>query len=405
MILKAAWVVPVSEPAIPRGFVKAVGDRIAAVGRADALRPDDGPVIDLGDAILAPGLVNPHTHLELTCYAGRIKPGPFWSWLPHMVKLRREPGQVEREQQGVYDGAWQSLRSGVTCVGDISRLNLNWQVLKPIPIRKVCFVELLSLADDQPRNPAELRSAVAEVEEDPLLTVGITPHAPYSVPGEQIRAAVLLADELARPWCTHWVETRAERDFLLGDMGVLPIYIMDLLAQCNVRSPRQPAIDYLEHCCRGARPGLLAHFNYAEAGDAERLAAAGHAVAYCPRAHRYFGHSPHPYREMMSAGVSVVIGTDSAASNESRALLEELRFLRRHIPDAPSAETLLQMVTLDAARALGLHGQIGSLEAGKQADLAAFPCPPGTTDPLATLFDAAPAATQVWVAGQPVLQP
>jgi cytosine/adenosine deaminase-related metal-dependent hydrolase len=287
----------------------------------------------------------------------------------------------------------------VTCVGDISRLNLHWPVLKDIPIRKVCFVELLTLADDPPRNPDELRVAVEQVEEDGLLTAGISPHAPYTVPAEQIRAAIELADRIGRPWCSHWAETREELAFLLGDAQALPGYMRELLAQCGLRSPGLSAIELLEQCSRGLRPGVLAHFNYAQAGDAERLAAAGHVVVYCPRAHQFFGHAPHPYRSLINAGVTVTIGTDSAASNENLALLDELRFLRQQTPDPPSAETLFQMVTLRAARALGLHGQIGSLEPGKQADLVAFPCPPNADDPLETLVERAPQPIGVWVAG------
>lgn len=403
MILKAAWVLPVCAPPVRNGLVKIAAERIVAVGRADALAGDDETVHDLGNVILTPGLVNPHTHLELTCYAGRLDPSPLWSWLPRLVRIRRAPGQVEREQRGVREGAWQSLRAGVTCVGDISRRNVNWPVLKDIPIRKVCFVELLTLADHPPRNPAELRAAVAEVEEDPLLTVGVSPHAPYSVPAEQIRAAILLADELERPWCTHWAESREECAFVRGDENALPGYMRDLLAQWHIESPRRSAVDLLAQCCRGARPGILAHFNYAEPGDAERLAAAGHVVVYCPRAHRFFGHDPHPYREMMAAGVTVVSGTDSAASNQNLALLEELRFLRQHTADPLPAETLLRMATLDAARALGLGGEIGSLEAGKEADLAAFPCAANVRDPVAALIDRAPRPTGVWVAGRQVL--
>lgn len=421
MILKVAWVVPVTAPALRHGFVRIAGERIVAVGTADTPPASSEPVFDLGDVMLTPGLVNPHTHLELTCYAGQLEPAPFWLWLPRLVKLRAMPGQVEREQQGVHEGAWQSLRAGVTCIGDISRRNLHWPVLKRIPVRKVCFVELLTLADDPPRNPAELRAAVAEVDEDPLLTVGVTPHAPYSVPADQIRAALALASELGRPWCTHWAETPAEVAFLRGNTSALPGFVRTLLAQCQVHSPRRSPIELLEYCTdiagivgrvrrpdgqaapARAKPGALAHFNYAEPGDAERLAAAGHVVVYCPRAHRFFGHEPHPYRTMMQIGVTVAIGTDSVASNENLALLEELRFLRRHTPNPPPHDVLLRMVTLDAARALGLHAQIGSLEVGKQADLAAFPCGPDVADPLAALLDSAPAPTGVWVAGQRVV--
>jgi hypothetical protein len=148
----------------PRGYV---GDAVLEMGsfklrfdndrRAVAL--DRADLTDLGQVVLTPGLVNPHTHLELGCYAGRLKPGPFWPWLKQLVELRRAPGQQERERQAAGQGAWASLRAGVTCVGDISRLNVAWHALKEVPIRKVCFVELLTLADGPPRNPQELAAA------------------------------------------------------------------------------------------------------------------------------------------------------------------------------------------------------------------------------------------------------
>lgn len=401
MILRAKWVVPIVGPPIADGVACVEGERITAVGSAgDREALLRGPVCDLGDVILTPGLVNPHTHLELTCYAGQLAPAPLWAWFPPLMKLRQAPGQIERERQGVCDGAWQSLRAGVTCVGDISRRNLNWQVLKPIPIRKVCFAELLTLADDPPRDAAELRAAFDEIEEDALLTAGVTPHAPYTVPPEQIRAAVELATERRRPWCTHWAETREECDFLRGDLAAMPHFMQALLLQCRLDSPRATAIDLLERCAGGLPPGTLAHWNYAAEDDGPRLAASGHAVVYCPRSHAFFGHPPHPYRRFLEAGVRVVLGTDSVASNANLRLLEEVQFVRRHSPAPPPAEVLLRMVTLDAARALGLDRRIGSLEAGKQADLAAFPCPADTSRPLDYLCAAAPAPTAVWVAGQ-----
>lgn len=403
MILKARWVLPVSAPPIREGVVCIVSDRIAAVGPAAALRCRPGSVTDLGQVILTPGLVNPHTHLELTGYAGRLAPQPFWSWLTGLMEFRREPGQTEREQRGVREGAWQSLRAGVTCVGDVSRRNLNWQVLRSIPIRKVCFTELLSIADDPPRDADELRAAVAQVGEDTLLTVGISPHAPYTVPPEHIRAAVGLADELGRPWCMHWAETPQERGFLGGDAGALPAVLRELQAERGLHAPRMEAIELLAQCTRGLRPGALAHCNYLEPDEVERLAALHHTVMYCPRAHRYFGHALHPYRELMHAGVSVAIATDSLASNENLSLLEELRHLRCETRDAPPADVLLAMATLCGARALGLDGLIGSLEIGKRADLAAFPCAADLEDPVDWLVCQAPAPSGVWVDGERVV--
>ena len=199
MILSAAWVIPVTSPPIRSGYVEIAEGRIVGVGASSGLPSAAGPVADLGAVVLTPGLVNPHTHLELGCYAEQVQPAPFWSWIELLIRLRSRPGQRQREQRAAGEGAWQSLRAGVTCVGDISRRNCAWPVLKRLPIRKVCFVELLSLADHPPRNLDELREGVRSVVEDELLTVGVSPHTPYTVPDDQIRAAIALADAIDRP--------------------------------------------------------------------------------------------------------------------------------------------------------------------------------------------------------------
>lgn len=429
MILRAACVVPVTAPPIRDGWVELAGQRIVGVGPwAD--RADTSGVHDLGDAVLLPGLVNPHTHLEQTAYADRIPPGPFWTWIARMIELRRAPGQLERERAGAHTGAWESLRAGVTCVGDISRRNLAWSVLRDIPIRKVCFVELLSLAADPPRNPQELRAAAAEVLEDELLTVGISPHAPYTVPAEHLRAALSLAEELGRPWCVHWAETQEEVAFLRGDARGLPPALRSAGAAAGIRSPGMNPIEYLESC-RGAagessegasrrvRPGALAHVNYLDDAELEPLARSGHTVIYCPRAHHYFGHTPHPFPRLRAAGVRVAIGTDGRASNWSLSMLEELRHVREHVRDAPAPAELLRLATIDAAAALRLDDRIGAIEPGRLADLAAFPyrtdpsaprqtqasgaCTTAAPDPVADLIASAPPACAVWVAGRRVI--
>lgn len=400
MILRAAWILPISSPPIQGGILKVVGNRIAEVGTAETVSVDDETLVDLGRSVLMPGLVNPHTHLELTGYAGRLEPGPLWRWLKDLIKMRHAPGEIAREQEGVREGAWQSLRHGVTCVGDISRRNLNWRVLKPIPIRKVCFVELLALAADPPRNVDELREAIAQIEEDDLLTAGVSPHAPYTASAAQIRGAVSVAREMQRPWCTHWAETPEEVAFLAGDDSGLPQWLRDAMTTHGVASPRIPALDYLTQCVNGEWPGALAHFNVCGDADPERLAAAGHTVVFCPRAHRFFQHEPHPYRRLIDAGVTVAIGTDSAASNDDLSLLAELRYLREQTPDAPPCDELLRMTTLHAARALRLDDRIGTLEPGKEADLVAFNCPRDTTDPSRAVVEDAAEPVGVWVAGR-----
>lgn len=397
MILRADWLYPVAGPLVRDGFVEISGTRIVRCGPADQC-PRGAALEDCGAAIIMPGLINPHTHLELTGYYGQLPPEPFWPWIVQLIALRSQPGQVSRERAGVAEGAWQSLRAGVTCVGDISRTHLAWEVLRPLPIRKVCFAELLTIAADPPRDPDELRTAVEATDEDDLLTAGVSPHAPYTVPPDQVREAIHLAARRNRPWTMHLAETPEEVALLAGDPSGLPDTLIRRAVAAGVQINPGSVADYVAENCAAAA-GALVHMNYLDDANIARLADMPHTVIYCPRAHHFFGHRAHPLGRLLAAGVRVSIGTDSLASNDSLSILDELAFIRRHVDRTISATRLLEMVTRDAAAALGLDEHVGTLEAGKCADLAVFPCRPAATDPLDDLIDEAPRPLAVYVAG------
>ena len=250
--------------------------------------------------------------------------------------------------------------------------------------------------------------------------IGISPHAPYTVPGDQIAGAIQLAHKFGLPWTTHWAETSEEVAFLAGELERMPASLRKMMDGI-VLSPRQRPIDFLSSCMPTSKPryrdecvGSIAHGNYLDECEFDRLAQLDLTVIYCPRAHRYFGHKEHPYVRLLQASVRVAVGTDSMASNEGLSPLEELRFLRRETPGAPSANILLRMVTLSAAEALQRPDysinltdaraySFGALEHDMFADLAAFPIPAETDDPLETLIQTAPPAKAVWVAGERVL--
>lgn len=397
MILAADWVLPVSSSAIRRGFVEIESGRVARVGRRDEL-PGSAVVEELGSAALIPGLVNAHTHLELTCYAGAIPPQPFWPWIAELIALRSREDSLARETQAVIDGAWRSLRAGVTCVGDISRRNIAWRGLKPLPIRKVCFVELLSIADWPPHNLAQLRREVESVQEDALLTVGVSPHAPYSVPAGQVRGAIDLAASLRKRWTMHWAETPEEVAFLCGDASSLPTGLRRLMEEGGVGPTSRDEVEWIERVA-AHQPGLLAHANYVSPDALSRLAATACPVVFCPRAHAYFGHAAYPLDAMRRAGVPVALGTDSLASNESLSMLAEMNAVVARFGVDP--EEALRMATQTASDALDLGRQVGTLEAGKWADLAAFPCR-RDAEPLREIISRQPAPLGVWVAGERV---
>lgn len=401
MIVRAAWVLPISAPPICDGFVEFEKPRILRAGpwsEIAAHSPACVPDFHFPLGVLLPGFVNPHTHLELTGYAGMIPQSPFWPWIGRLARLRKERDTAERIDIAVIAGVRECLQGGITCVGDISRRNQTWNILKKLPIRKVCFAELLSFADFPPRSVAELQQAVESIDEDELLTAGVSPHAPYTVPLDQVRGAVALAGRLGRPWTLHLGETREEIAFLSGDEAALPDPLGSFAARAGIRSPRLSLSEYLRRAASDTPKGSLAHMNYAEADTIAVLAELGVGVLYCPGAHRFFGHPPHPFRAMIDAGTCLALGTDSAASNTCLSMLSEMRIAQAAEPRL-TADALLHAATLEGARALGLENQIGSLEAGKFADLAVFELPAETTDPARSLLDQGSKATVIWIGG------
>lgn len=409
MILTARVVAPMDRPAITDGAVRIEGTRIVEVGsRRDLV---GGAVTDLGDVVLLPGFINAHSHLELSAYAGRIKPSGLWMWLARLMRSRRGADPVQ-EQAAAIRAAEDSLRCGVTCIADISRQGDVWRVLRGVPIRKVCFAELISLAGEPPRNPDELADAVDAVACDDRLAAGISPHAPYTVRAEHIAACAEFALRRGLPVTTHWAETREECRWIARGGGILGAMIRGLGGAGVIASPRCSPIEYARRLGLLSAGALLAHVNYITDDDLDRLALGRAFVVFCPRSHAFFGHKGHRWRDMITAGVDVCIGTDSAASlpaGSRLSILDEIRFLRRRYSDVP-AEQLLSMATIVAARALKMDDCLGSLTPGKEADLVAVPIDLSKTrdgnlaplkgDPLDDILAHDQSPVGVWVAGE-----
>lgn len=400
MILTARLVVPIDRPPIVEGAVRVVGPQIAEVGRRRDLA--GGPITDLGDVVLMPGLINAHAHLGLSAYAGRIKPSNLWMWLGRLMKLRRKTDPAD-ERAAAVRAAGESLCAGVTCVADVSHGGHTLAVLCDVPIRKVCFAELISVARKPPRNPDELARLLDETTCDDRLAVGVSPHAPYTVSADHLAASVELARRRGLPITTHWAETREECRWLMRGGGLLGALIYGFDGSGTITSPRCAPMEYAERLGLLSAGALLAHVNYIEDDDLGRLSRSGASVVFCPRSHRFFGHRGHRWREMLAAGINVCVGTDSAASlpaGDGLSVLKDLRLLSRDCPDVPP-DTLLSMVTIHSARALGLADRLGTLTPGKQADLVALPINPSERqDPLRGIVATAPLPTSVWIAGR-----
>ena len=374
MMLKSRFVVPVDSPAIENGAVIVRDGRIIEVGPAQRFR--DRPLVDYGDAVICPGFVNAHTHLELSHLAGRVTPSPdFTGWLQRLFEIAEDepptPGQV---RAAVASGTDQSLSAGVTTVGDITRFP-QWtrESLADFVLRVVSFGEVAAIGRRR-HLLAERLDAAADVEhQTERLRIGISPHAPYTVEPEAMRACATRAREIDAPLCIHLAETADEEHFTRSGEG----RFAEFLRAVEVWDEHIPTsgCGLVE---AAARAGLLtsntivAHANYVTPDDIAMLADSGASVAFCPRTHRAFGHGLHRFREMLTRGINVCLGTDSLASNPSLSILDELRFLRREYGDL-SSDQIMAMGTLNGARALGFAETAGSLAVGKAADLVVIP--------------------------------
>jgi cytosine/adenosine deaminase-related metal-dependent hydrolase len=404
-LLFAKWVAPMVGPSIGDGAIFVGDGKILDVGRRADLRSrhGDAEINDLGDAVILPGLVNAHTHLELSdCRRGDPPSGGFASWLVGMLqRTRMTPEEMEcAVGEAVKLGVEQSIRFGVTTVGDISRqCGLTRRLLRESSLRVVSYGEVQAMA--QRRGLLEERLAIAADESlaSARFKIGITPHAPYSIEPIGYRRCLETARLRGLPLATHLAETPDEAIFLEFHSGPLrELWNQWLTWDDSVPKFSGGPIRYARELGLLDYPTLLAHVNYCDDDELAILAAGKASVVYCPRTHEFFGHPPHRWREMLKRGINVAVGTDSCASSPDLNLVDDLRLMHRLYPDEP-VTTLWEMATVQAARAIGLEGA-GVIRVGVSADFAAFPI--SSSDPLREILESQAVPEAMWVQGEQI---
>jgi 5-methylthioadenosine/S-adenosylhomocysteine deaminase len=373
----AEWVVPISSPPIARGVVAVDGGHIAYVGAADG-----GPAgrdEDLGDVILLPGLVNAHCHLELTAMRGFLEDLDFRRWILRLTAARRAVLDRDALLDSARFGLEEGVRAGVTTYADTGDSGVVVQAMRDAGVRGVVYQEVFgpdpAQCDESVRGLRERVSGLRYLE-TPLVRVGVSPHAPYTVSDDLFRATTAFAREFQLPMAIHIAESALEQELVVSGAGGLA----DGLRRRGIAvAPRgRSPIALLESLdVLGVRP-LLIHCVRVDEGDIRSIAAARCGVAHCPASNAKLGHGTAPLDEMLAAGIPVGLGSDSMASNNRMDILDEARLAllsqraRVGAHDAPDAAEVLEMATIGGAAALGLDDVIGTLEPGKQADLAAF---------------------------------
>ena len=385
--IRAGSVHPVTAPPIEDGAVL-VDDRgtIAAVGPHPLVpTPPGARELAFPHASLVPGLVNTHTHLELTHLADKNAEREFARWIRALRALKdaTTPDEFARAaERGVRDG-W---AAGVTCVADTGSTGAPLEALARLGGRGIYYQEVFGPDPGQcAASMEELRRALDRLSPFATspLSLGVSPHAPYTVSEPLYRAVADLAGRDALPLAVHLAESRAET-MLVRD-GTGPFADALHARGFAVRAHNCSPVQYLVQLGVLASGNCLAiHCVQVDGPDIESLRGAGVAVAHCPRSNRAHGHGTAPLAAFRRAGLRVGIGTDSVVSVGDSSLLAEAAAAGLEGEDA------LRMLTIEGASALGLEREIGSLEVGKQADLAVFTStilhhPPPSSSSLLTL--------------------
>lgn len=381
LLLRARVVFPVSRPPIEDGAVGISGTRIAAVGSWRQLRREFArPVRDLGEVVLLPGLINAHCHLDYTHMAGRFPPQKsFCDWIK-LITTEKAHWIFSDYAESWIAGAKMLLQSGTTTVADIEAVpELLPDVWSATPLRVLTFLEMTGIRSR--REPkAILAEAVAVMDAQPPHRgdTGLSPHAPYSTSPLLLEKTAALARKRQLRLVTHVAESATEFEMFTKGRGEMFDWLRRNrrdMSDCDGRSP----VQHLARCDALGSHLLAVHVNYLAPGDAALLARKRVSVVHCPSSHDYFRHREFPRRELARAGVNLCLGTDSLASvrkqrgRESKLdLFHEMRGFAGKHPDV-SARQILQMTTLNAARALGLAGKAGEIRPGAFADLIALP--------------------------------
>jgi cytosine/adenosine deaminase-related metal-dependent hydrolase len=360
-VLSADWVLPVEGAPIENGAVAIEDGRVAAVGTIDELGAGD----HFAEAAIVPGIVNAHSHLEYAVYAGFGDGLSFAPWLATHIERKARIDLTQMEAIARL-GAAQCLASGITTVGDAAFRGASAHPCAELGLRAIVYLEVFGKdGADAMRRFEEKRSYVASSLSEHV-RLGVSPHAPYTC-SREVYAACMGLD---LPVATHLNESQDELDWLLRGEGP-----WQPLAEMLVEPEGMSGIRSL------ASAGLLdervaaAHCVKVEPEEIGLLARHGVAVTHCPRSNALLGCGIAPLDELRAAGLRVGVGTDGVSSVPSHDFFEELRTVialaraRSERADALSATAALQLATIGGAGALGLAEEVGSLVAGKRADI------------------------------------
>jgi cytosine/adenosine deaminase-related metal-dependent hydrolase len=372
MIIRARTVVTMDGAPIENGAVAVSGNQIADVGKFDEIAVrNSGEIIDLGEQALLPGLINAHCHLDYTCLRGKIPPQKsFADWIRaiNACKAKLSPKDY---LDSINEGFAEAKRFGTTTIANLTA----FPELVPrisAPIRTWWFAEMIDV-----RTPDRAGEIVDRAVES-LKSVpewGLAPHALFTASKNLYRSCEEIAQRDNILLTTHLAESLEEMEMFREASGPLYEFLKAIgrpMDDCGNRTALELFLAALgDHVLPQC---IVVHLNEVTESDCEllqRLERRFH-VTHSPRSHDYFKHSRFPFEKLRSLGFNTCLGTDSLASNDSLSLFDEMRAFQKQFLGV-SPEEILQMVTVNAARALQQQNALGRISRAFRANLITIP--------------------------------
>jgi cytosine/adenosine deaminase-related metal-dependent hydrolase len=376
-IYAASYLLPVDGPPVEGGAVAVASGRIVDLGTLATLRRIHGaPVQEFPGCVIMPGLVNAHSHLELTHFPSwklrkgiDYTPRTYVDWVVQVIKTRRALTRDELVHS-VREGICKSLDSGTTALGEIVTDRSLIPLYRESPLAGRLYCEAIG------HDPAQCEMLVNELERTIAafgpgrLQPGISPHAPHTVAGRFMVELTSLARRHALPTAIHLAESREEASFFHDTTGMIASELYPLAGWQDYLPPPRRTTPTAWVDSLGAFHDTTAaiHCVHVTPADVEILRARGVTAVLCPRSNDRLAVGHAPASLLKKAGVPLALGTDSLASNDSLSLWDEMRFLRRRFPGTFEPAEVLEMATLGAAQALLIDREVGTLTRGKCAD-------------------------------------
>lgn len=369
MIIRARTVLPIAGDPIENGAVRVNGDTIVEVDKfKQVLRRSDGKIIDLGEKILLPGLVNAHCHLDYTRLRGKI--GRHESFADWIRAINAEKARLNDQDyiESIQTGFLEARKFGTTTVANLTAFPKLIRSIEE-PIRTVWFGELIDV-----RNPEKadqiIDDAVEQLKSTPRW--GLAPHAPFTASAGLYSRCEEIAFEENVPLTTHLAESREEMQMFRDGTGAACDFLKSIGRPIDDCGGETPVSRFLRTRKIDER-WIIAHLNELDGGDFTLLQnGPKFHIAHCPRSHSFFGHTPFAFERLRAMGFNISLGTDSLASNTDLSLFAEMRELLRKEPGLSPREAL-ETATIQGGRAIHPAAPVGAIQPGALADLIALP--------------------------------